>query len=75
MLSRVPSKKENCRALRVQHRFGRMQDESTNGGRIWDAKNFKDRIPQRERDLLVLTGGMWDSFKIDHMSSLAKMSV
>lgn len=44
-------------------------DESENGGRRWDEMNFIGgcgiEILWLERDLFILTGGMWDSFKID----------
>jgi len=34
---------------RVQHKFGRKLDESENGGRVWDDRNFNGRMQDENR--------------------------
>ena len=57
--------------MRVRHTFGGMRDKSENVGGIRDDSNFKGfngcemKKIRRERDLLILAGGMRDGFKID----------
>ena len=50
-----------------------MRDRSENRGGMRDDRNFVAgraiKILRRERDLLILSGGMRDSFKIDGMDA------
>ena len=54
--------------MRAQHRFGGMLDESKHEGGIQDERNFNGRMRIKilwwEWDLLILTNGMQDGFKM-----------
>lgn len=60
-------------SMSAWYRFGWMRDVSRNEGGIRIDRTFnsgmRDKIFRRERDLLILKDGMWDSVKICLLSS------